>query len=117
MTEKDKIIYITGLVDMGVTNLNLELGNYYQNLGLEYKVVMTSSKSFRLDARYISDFTRVPVYVDDTKIPESYEIENIFSQESQTFSDFNNTQLVWERLSNFIEELATEYTNNTQHKT
>lgn len=114
MKKELKLAYIKGMISMGLYQCELN-GSFNKDITLEItEVEELGQQGFYISFRYIKNQKRIPVYVDNSGVIESYELEDEYEDTMQTFNDYTSPQNILERLEMIIEEMSIEYYENTK---
>lgn len=93
----------------------IEAGDYSGDLEEQYSIRETES-GFTIDGYYICDYEYIPIFVDESKIPESYEKVNKNNFFTIKIEDCNNIEEVIKTISDTYRDMYIEYLENTKNK-
>ena len=93
----------------------IEAGDYSNDLEEQYSIRETVS-GFTIDGYYICDYEYIQIYVDESKIPESYEKVNKNNFFSLTIEDCTDIGEVLNKISKTFKDMYVEYLENTINK-
>ena len=93
----------------------IEAGDYSNDLEEQYSIRETES-GFKIDGYYICDYEYIPIFVDESKIPESYEKVNKNNFFSLRIEDCTDIGEVINKISKTFKDMYVEYLENTKNK-
>ncbi len=93
----------------------IEAGDYSNDLEEQYSIRETVS-GFTIDGYYICDYEYIQIFVDESKIPESYDRVNKNNFFSLRIEDCTDIGEVINKISKTIKDMYIEYLENTKNK-
>lgn len=111
MTTEERISYVKGIVDACLIFGKSE-GSYDDEIDLEYNVAEKWENGAEISGTCRFDKKKTPVYVDDSGIPESYDVDYPRTEFLVCISDISDVSNCCRQVMNHLEQATDAYFSN-----